>query len=92
MRFLYRFGVTLALDAATHDHLPALIQATPAERDIAAEIEPQRLVARLVFVRLRFRCRDIAERGPFHVGLAAGRAILHALVVVAGTPTTVCGV
>jgi hypothetical protein len=39
MRFLYRFGVILALDQATHDHLPALLQATPAEQAIAAEIE-----------------------------------------------------
>jgi hypothetical protein len=39
MRFLYRFGVILALDQATHDHLPALLQATPAEQAIATEIE-----------------------------------------------------
>jgi len=39
MRFLYRFGVVLTLDQATHAHLPALPEATPAERDIAAEIE-----------------------------------------------------
>jgi hypothetical protein len=39
MRFLYRFGVILALDQATHDHLPALLPATPAEQVIAAEIE-----------------------------------------------------
>jgi hypothetical protein len=39
MRFLYRFGAILALDQATHDHLPALLQATPAEQAIAAEIE-----------------------------------------------------
>jgi hypothetical protein len=31
--------VILALDVATHDHLPALLEATPAERNIAAEIE-----------------------------------------------------
>jgi hypothetical protein len=39
MRFLYRFGVILALDKATHDHLPSLSQATSAEQAIAAEIE-----------------------------------------------------
>ena len=39
MRVLYRFGVLLALDPATHDHLPALLQATPAEQAIAEEIE-----------------------------------------------------
>jgi hypothetical protein len=39
MRFLYRFGVILALDQATHDHLPTLLRATPAEQAIAAEIE-----------------------------------------------------
>jgi hypothetical protein len=39
MRFLYRFGVILAVDQATHDHLPTLSQAMPAEQAIAAEIE-----------------------------------------------------
>jgi hypothetical protein len=38
MRFLYRFGVIFALDQATHDRLPALLEATPAEQAIATEI------------------------------------------------------
>jgi hypothetical protein len=39
MRFLSRFGVLLALDQPTHDHLPEFLEATPAEQAIAAEIE-----------------------------------------------------
>jgi hypothetical protein len=39
LRVLYRFGVILALDQATHDHVPTLLEATPAEQAIAAEIE-----------------------------------------------------
>jgi hypothetical protein len=39
MRYLYRFGVILALDQATHDHLRTMLQATPAEQAIAAKIE-----------------------------------------------------
>lgn len=36
MRFLYRFDVILALDQATHDYTPEMLETTPADQGMAA--------------------------------------------------------